>query len=463
MIPFNKPFLCGRETEYIKQAVESGKLSGNGQFTRRCQRFFEERYGFGRCLLTTSCTDALEMAAILIDIQPGDEVIVPSYTFVSTANAYVLRTFQRSDPEMGALCVHLGRAFLVEVTLQVGANSRLRCNSYRSYSAAELFAAPGSGSTGKTFSNFLDESGRVETILYAFTDNPWLKVWTETPEKPFLSREVSEPYNYPFSDNIPVQVSDVLNQIVSGNVALAPTFGAVMATVTDLGLTANLSWDLWGWSKDVLLYIKPTTLRVSECGFAVSCSRAELQRVLSEFHQHYLSMQQAYRDRGEYPMNCPVEIRVTGIDRPEDCLVPGAQVPLLSAARPWPGRPDWDCVVFFNILCVPGTPVAPRYYAELEQWFYANYASYAGVRVEWSKGWAYTDAGPYTNDETLGTRIPASFTQGMAADASFRTAVEAYGDRDSRSLNCSVCNEHHLPEFNSGWCCCVANVHSKVL
>ena len=91
MIPFNKPFLCGRETEYIKQAVESGKLSGNGQFTRRCQRFFEERYGFGRCLLTTSCTDALEMAAILIDIQPGDEVIVPSYTFVSTANAFVLR------------------------------------------------------------------------------------------------------------------------------------------------------------------------------------------------------------------------------------------------------------------------------------------------------------------------------------------------------------------------------------
>ena len=77
MIPFNKPFLCGRETEYIKQAVESGKLSGNGQFTRRCQRFFEERYGFGRCLLTTSCTDALEMAAILIDVKQGDEVIVP--------------------------------------------------------------------------------------------------------------------------------------------------------------------------------------------------------------------------------------------------------------------------------------------------------------------------------------------------------------------------------------------------
>ena len=68
-----------------------GKISGNGEFTRRCQEFFEKRYGYQKCLLTTSCTDALEMAAILFDIQPGDEVILPSFTFVSTANAFVLR------------------------------------------------------------------------------------------------------------------------------------------------------------------------------------------------------------------------------------------------------------------------------------------------------------------------------------------------------------------------------------
>ncbi len=72
-------------------AVYTGKLSGNGKYTQQCQNFFKEKYGFGKCLLTTSCTDALEMAAILIDIQPGDEVIIPSYTFVSTANAFVLR------------------------------------------------------------------------------------------------------------------------------------------------------------------------------------------------------------------------------------------------------------------------------------------------------------------------------------------------------------------------------------
>jgi dTDP-4-amino-4,6-dideoxygalactose transaminase len=91
MIPFNKPFLAGKETEYIQQAVLSGKISGDGVFTKKCHEFFEKAYGFKKVLLTTSCTDALEMAAILIDIQPGDEVIMPSYTFVSTANAFVLR------------------------------------------------------------------------------------------------------------------------------------------------------------------------------------------------------------------------------------------------------------------------------------------------------------------------------------------------------------------------------------
>lgn len=91
MIPFNKPYFTGKETKYIKEAVESGKISGNGIFTKRCHEFFQNKYGFRKCLLTTSCTDALEMAALLLNLNAGDEVIMPSYTFVSTANAFVLR------------------------------------------------------------------------------------------------------------------------------------------------------------------------------------------------------------------------------------------------------------------------------------------------------------------------------------------------------------------------------------
>jgi dTDP-4-amino-4,6-dideoxygalactose transaminase len=88
-IPFNKPHLTGKEVHYMYQAVFNGKLSGNGEYTKRCQAFFEQRYGFRKCLLTTSCTDALEMCAMLCDIKQGDEVIVPSYTFVSTALAFL--------------------------------------------------------------------------------------------------------------------------------------------------------------------------------------------------------------------------------------------------------------------------------------------------------------------------------------------------------------------------------------
>ena len=91
MLPFNKPHLTGKETHYIYDAVDSLHLSGNGKYTKKCHQFFEKKYGFKKCLLTTSCTDALEMAAILIDTKEGDEIIMPSYTFVSTSNAFVLR------------------------------------------------------------------------------------------------------------------------------------------------------------------------------------------------------------------------------------------------------------------------------------------------------------------------------------------------------------------------------------
>lgn len=90
-IPFNKPFFSGNELKYITEALNSGKISGNGIFTNKCQKFFEDNYGFYRCLLTSSCTDALEMTAILSNLKAGDEVIVPSFSFVSTANAFALR------------------------------------------------------------------------------------------------------------------------------------------------------------------------------------------------------------------------------------------------------------------------------------------------------------------------------------------------------------------------------------
>lgn len=101
MIQFNKPYLTGKEAHYIYKAVYSGQISGNGIYTKKCQNYFQEKFGFKKTLLTTSCTDALEMSAILLDIEKGDEVIMPSFTFVSTSNAFVLRgaTIKFADSE----------------------------------------------------------------------------------------------------------------------------------------------------------------------------------------------------------------------------------------------------------------------------------------------------------------------------------------------------------------------------
>ena len=89
MIPFNKPFIAGKELHYIAQAVTFGNIAGDGFFTKKCATLFQEQFGIAKVLMTPSCTAALEMAAILCDLRPGDEVIVPSYTFVSTVSAFV--------------------------------------------------------------------------------------------------------------------------------------------------------------------------------------------------------------------------------------------------------------------------------------------------------------------------------------------------------------------------------------
>ena len=91
MIPFNKPVLSGNEVSYIHSAIDSGQLAGDGKFTYACQEYIEEMTGCPKSLLTHSCTAALEMCALLAEIKPGDEIIMPSYTFVSTANAFCLR------------------------------------------------------------------------------------------------------------------------------------------------------------------------------------------------------------------------------------------------------------------------------------------------------------------------------------------------------------------------------------
>ncbi len=342
---------------------------------------------------------------------------------------YVLRTFERSDPAIQPLLTHLGRTFITEVTLQVGANTRLRCQSFVNVAASALFGAPGSSS--QTFASYVHEAGRVETIWFPFTQEPWLKVWTVSPQKPLFSRFVDQPYNYVFSDVIPQTLSSLIGDIIDGDVSVTPTFGQAELAIVDAGLPATLTSDIWGWAKDLLLYIKPSTLRVTANGYAVLTNSSNIQQVIYEFVTNYQNQVAAYQADGNYPMNGPVEIRVTGLDQPSDVQLTGALSPQLSALRPRPDQPNWDCAVWFDILTMPGTPTSDQFYRTIEQWMFANYTgTYAAVRPEWSKGWAYTSTAAWSDPVMLGTTIPNAYRAGQAAGDNWDSALSALDTYD---------------------------------
>ena len=211
---------------------------------------------------------------------------------------YVLRTFHRTHPDAKAFLVHLGRSFVTEVTLRVSENQNLRCVSRVDIPASEIFASP--GTPGRTFASFVDTAGRVEAIWFPFTAKPWLKTWSVSPEKPPESREVSGPYNYAFSDNLPEELTDLVGQMLSGNAAVTPLFGQMEYEISANGLAATNAFDLWGKSKNTLLYIRPTTLRVDELGLAVITDRARIQQVLHEVASYYSMRLDQLRAQGKF-------------------------------------------------------------------------------------------------------------------------------------------------------------------
>lgn len=156
---------------------------------------------------------------------------------------FVLRTFERDDPACASLLTHLGRALVTRVTLRAGPLRHLRCVSLTDVPADELFAPP--GASARTFASFLEESGRVEAILYPFTDTPWLKVWTVSAERPAGSREVTKPYNYPFSDTLTDAEQREVRQRILSDPSEAVPLGQESYADTVAGLASERSGDIW--------------------------------------------------------------------------------------------------------------------------------------------------------------------------------------------------------------------------
>jgi hypothetical protein len=411
---------------------------------------------------------AINAHGTAVPTPPHDDFDVPygslsnqilAFTAVVTmpgTSTYVAQTFTRGQGDDRAFLTHCGRAFLLNVTLQVTDNYNLRCQSVMTIPSTTLFAKPSGGAPpADSVGDFLDRSGRVEVIWFpAFpvldifpppTSYPWLKVWTIADTKPAASRAVTSPYNYPFSDNLPTVLTDLLRQILDGAPWLTPLFSSTFAAITSAGLNGNLgssnATDLWGASKNTLLYIKDTTLRVTANGYAVLMKRAQVQDAVADFAAQFSSMIAAYQKKRLWPINSPLEIRVTALDDPAKIVAPAGQTagsPVISSLSVDPDvqKNGWDVACWFDVLTLvpPGDPQqAYAFYAELEAWFIARFKDGYRVCPEWSKGWAYTTAGAWTSAPFLQS-IRDTFTAGRSADDTWAWEVATLAKYDAANL-----------------------------
>jgi hypothetical protein len=336
---------------------------------------------------------------------------------------YSLRTFTRGEGDDKAFLTHLGRAFLIDATLQVIPNYNLRCQSFMNIGIDTLCAPPNPQGPppSQSIADYLAQCGRMEVIWFPFTTNPWLKIWTNSRTLPPGSTEVYEPYNYGFSDNLPTWLQTLLQGVATSHPEWAPQFGQGMATITDLGLR-NSGADIWGPSKNTLLYVRDSTLLYTANGYAVHVKQTDVQRAVYEFKTYYSKLLSQYQNDNKYPVNGPIEIRVTGLDDPSKVAVSAgmkAQTPVISATAfdQLDTQKQWDVAIWFDLLTLPGTEYADDFYTDLETWIFSNYNAYGRVVPEWSKGWAYSrktatsNGGPFTNAAVIET-VRQNFMQG---------------------------------------------------
>ena len=302
------------------------------------------------------------------------------------AGRHVQRRFPRSHPDFPRLLSALGRAFITEATFAARPLRTMRCLSRVDVPASTLFGRSGGADS---FAARLDATERVEVLWYPYTEGTWVKEWTVAPQQPVGSRAVTGPYNYPFTEQVPVEMTDLAERMVEGAGALTPAYSQAAYAGTVAGLQQDEATDLWGPSPYLFLHHEGENVRIHEAGFVLLTRRSELQRVISTFAAEYRRMLGSYALRNSFPINNPAYIRATGLDH-------GDRAPALSAARATGG---YDVAIWFTLVCFPGTPGHGAFLAELER--FARGIPGALARSEWAKGWAYTAAGGWTSAEQI--------------------------------------------------------------
>ncbi|MDM0110879.1 cholesterol oxidase substrate-binding domain-containing protein [Variovorax sp. J22R133] len=369
----------------------------------------------------------------------------------TTPDQYSLRTFKRGEVDAKLFLAHVGRALLVDATLQVIDNYNLRCQSFTNFSDAVVFAAP-SGATPipkDSFADYLERCGRVEVIWFRTGTNPWLHVWSVEASKPGGSTAVSAPYNYPFADHVPDSLQKFLKMLLNGVPSATPLFGQTAANVTANGLDGkNMvgqsayppSRDIWGPSKNSLLYIQDTTLQVTANGYALQMKKADVQQAVHDFTTKFSSLLASYESASKYPINSAVEIRVTSLDDPARVAAgsgQGAESPLISALSfdDTAKQNGWDVALWVDVLTLPGTEHANAFYAELEQWLLQRFSGKAARALpEWSKGWAYSAGQGAWTDTNFLAHVREAFSTGRTDRNNWKFAVDGLKKYDKSNL-----------------------------
>jgi len=379
---------------------------------------------------------------------------------------YACKEFRREDGDaIAPFLSHVGKALLVEATLQVVPNYYMRCVSRLDIDWETMFPptpADPMQPQKDSMMEFILKSGRAEAIWFPFTDCPWFKHWEVTgPELPEGSTKVDGMTNYTFADDLGPNLTKFYRSLVgsdndrhdelvrqirkdeaerfSGNegkaekknlgTKLAEWFDEVATDVADdaieivggpratpfvnkctrlrvcAGLLDTDTDDIWGPSKNTLIYVKSTTLKVTANGYVVMTTLDNVQECMHVFAKMYHELLQKYKEAGKYPIACPLEIRVTGVDKPD---------PIFGTTRTTYTPPTsaltydetaearkWDVALWLDVLSFPGAPNSNDFYVEMEKQLMSHptfIGEKARIRPEWSKGWGYDAAGPWTSE-----------------------------------------------------------------
>lgn len=342
---------------------------------------------------------------------------------------YVLKTFEKDSSGFTSFLVNLGRSVLVDCTLQAIPNFRVRCLSTMDISAIDLFSSPNSqDELSFQFLNGLSDG--IEVIWWPGTQFPWIKQWFRERTRPLTSVEVNAPYNYPFMIGIPAVLSHIISFLVRKIPGAPDLFFKRIISSIKRGLRSR--GDLWGWNKDCVIYVRPSTMRYSDSGWVILTDYTNLQTVVYEVYQKIKSFYDTY---GGNVLNGPLDIRVTNLDISESEL--SSHAPLLSPIRK---SGNYTCAIWINLLTLPKTKGASKVIKAFEEWLWDRFDGDIGrLRVEWSKCWAYDSRGSALNSKILTEDIPNSFNDGD----SWRKARDVLAAHDphflfSSSLLCTL-------------------------